>query len=123
MAASPSPRPAVCRYGVAELWHAELRHVGCLSLSLAGQRRAKFSPVSLAAGPAGGAAAPPRPVAGPRLLQATPPRYARDMAPVYARFATVVILDGSRLAAIAHRLKLLRRLDAREKRQRCAYQK
>jgi hypothetical protein len=44
-----------------------------------------------------------------RLLQATPPRYARDMAPVYARFAAAVILDGSRLAAIAHRLKLLRR--------------
>jgi DDE family transposase len=44
-----------------------------------------------------------------RLLQATPPRYAREMAPVYARFAAVVILDGSRLAAIAHRLKLLRR--------------
>jgi hypothetical protein len=41
------------------------------------------------------------------LLQATPPRYAREMAPVYARFAAVVILDGSRLAAIAHRLKLL----------------
>ena len=29
------------------------------------------------------------------------------MAPVAARFATIVILDGSRLAAIAHRLKLL----------------
>jgi len=44
-----------------------------------------------------------------RLLQATPPRYAREMAPVSARFAAVVILDGSRLAAIAHRLKLLQR--------------
>jgi len=42
-----------------------------------------------------------------RLLQATPPRYAREMAPVYARFAAVVILDDSRRAAIAHRLKLL----------------
>src|SRR2546426_6891381 len=38
---------------------------------------------------------------------ATPPRYAADMAPVAARFAALVILDGSRLAAIAHRLKLL----------------
>ena len=35
------------------------------------------------------------------------PRYAAEMAPVAARFATVVLLDGSRLAAIAHRLKLL----------------
>ena len=42
-----------------------------------------------------------------RLLRAAPPRYAADMAPVAARFATVVLLDGSRLAAIAHRLKLL----------------
>jgi hypothetical protein len=42
-----------------------------------------------------------------RLLQATPPRYAADMAAVTARFAAIVILDGSRLAAIAHRLKLL----------------
>src|SRR6266849_3880332 len=42
-----------------------------------------------------------------RLLRAAPPRYAADMAPVAARFAAVVILDGSRLAAIAHRLKLL----------------
>ena len=42
-----------------------------------------------------------------RLLTAVPPRYAAEMAPVRARFATVVILDGSRLAAIAHRLKLL----------------
>lgn len=42
-----------------------------------------------------------------RLIRAAPPRYAADMAPVTARFAAVVILDGSRLAAIAHRLKLL----------------
>jgi hypothetical protein len=42
-----------------------------------------------------------------RLIRAAPLRYAADMAPVTARFAAVVILDGSRLAAIAHRLKLL----------------
>jgi len=36
-----------------------------------------------------------------------PPRYAADLAPVFARFSAVVILDGSRLAAIARRLKLL----------------
>ena len=42
-----------------------------------------------------------------RLIQAAPPRYAAEMAPVAARFAAIVILDGSRLAAIAHRLKLL----------------
>ena len=42
-----------------------------------------------------------------RLLTAVPPRYAADLAPVRERFAAVVILDGSRLAAIAHRLKLL----------------
>jgi len=42
-----------------------------------------------------------------RLATAVPPRYAAEMAPVRARFATIVILDGSRLAAIAHRLKLL----------------
>ena len=42
-----------------------------------------------------------------RLLTAVPPRYAAPLAPVQARFATVVMLDGSRLAAIAHRLKLL----------------
>ena len=42
-----------------------------------------------------------------RLLDATPPRYAADLAPVYARFSAVVLFDGSRLAAIARRLKLL----------------
>jgi len=42
-----------------------------------------------------------------RLLTASPPRYASDVAPVQARFAAVVALDGSRLAAIARRLKLL----------------
>jgi len=30
-----------------------------------------------------------------------------EMAPVRARFVAIVILDGSRLAASAHRLKLL----------------
>ena len=42
-----------------------------------------------------------------RLVEAVPPRYAADLAPLYARFAAVVVLDGSRLAAIARRLKLL----------------
>jgi hypothetical protein len=42
-----------------------------------------------------------------RLVTAVPPRYAAEVAAVRARFATIVILDGSRLAAIAHRLKLL----------------
>jgi Transposase DDE domain len=42
-----------------------------------------------------------------RLADAVPPRYAPDLAPLYARFAAVVVLDGSRLAAIARRLKLL----------------
>jgi hypothetical protein len=42
-----------------------------------------------------------------RLLAATPPRYAQEFAPLQARFAAVVIVDGSRLAAVAHRLKLL----------------
>ena len=42
-----------------------------------------------------------------RLLAATPPRYAQEVAPLQARFAAVVVVDGSRLAAIAHRLKLL----------------
>ncbi len=41
-----------------------------------------------------------------RLVTAVSPRYAAEVAPVRARFATIVILDGSRLAAIAHRLKL-----------------
>jgi Transposase DDE domain len=42
-----------------------------------------------------------------RLVDAVPPRYAAEVAPLCQRFADVVILDGSRLAAIAHRLKLL----------------
>ena len=42
-----------------------------------------------------------------RLVSAVPPRYAAEMAPVRDRFAALVIVDGSRLAAIAHRLKLL----------------
>src|SRR5229473_8160153 len=42
-----------------------------------------------------------------RLVAAVPPRYAAEVAPVRARFTAIVILDGSRLAAIAHRLKLL----------------
>jgi hypothetical protein len=41
------------------------------------------------------------------LLTATPARYAPECAAVQARFAGVVVVDGSRLAAIAHRLKLL----------------
>jgi len=41
------------------------------------------------------------------LLTATPARYAQDLAELQARFAGVVVVDGSRLAAIAHRLKLL----------------
>lgn len=42
-----------------------------------------------------------------RLVDAVPPRYAADLAPLYTRFAAVVVLDGSRVAAIARRLKLL----------------
>ncbi len=42
-----------------------------------------------------------------RLLARVPPRYTAELAPVRQRFATVVVLDGSRLAAIARRLKLL----------------
>src|SRR5216683_1745854 len=42
-----------------------------------------------------------------RLITAVPPRYAAELAPVQARFGAVVVFDGSRLAAIAHRLKLL----------------
>src|SRR2546428_1587669 len=42
-----------------------------------------------------------------RLVTAVPPRYAAEVAPVRERFTALVILDGSRLAAIAHRLKLL----------------
>jgi hypothetical protein len=42
-----------------------------------------------------------------RLLAAGPPRYTADLAPVHARFAALVVFDGSRLAAIARRLKLV----------------
>ena len=42
-----------------------------------------------------------------RLVEAVPPRYAASVAPVRARFTDILLLDGSRLAAIAHRLKLL----------------
>ena len=42
-----------------------------------------------------------------RLLCAVPVRYAGDLAPLQARFAEICVVDGSRLAAIAHRLKLL----------------
>ncbi len=42
-----------------------------------------------------------------RLLRATPARYAQDLGALPARFAAVCVVDGSRLAAIAHRLKLL----------------
>lgn len=42
-----------------------------------------------------------------RLVAAVPPRYAADLGPVHNRFAAIVVIDGSRLAAIAHRLKLL----------------
>ena len=42
-----------------------------------------------------------------RVLTAVPPRYAAEMAEVQARFAALVVSDGSRLAAIARWLKLL----------------
>lgn len=42
-----------------------------------------------------------------RVVAAVPPRYAAPLAPVRERFADLVIIDGSRLAAIARRLKLL----------------
>jgi Transposase DDE domain len=42
-----------------------------------------------------------------RLVVAVPPRYAAGVAPVRAQFTDILLLDGSRLAAIAHRLKLL----------------
>lgn len=42
-----------------------------------------------------------------RLIEAVPPRYAAELAPVWPRFAAVVVFDGSRLEAIRHRLKLL----------------
>lgn len=42
-----------------------------------------------------------------RLLAAVPARYAPEFAALQACFAAVVVVDGSCLAAIAHRLKLL----------------
>lgn len=42
-----------------------------------------------------------------RLLAEVPLRYAAPLAPVRSRFTDILIVDGSRLAAIAHRLKLL----------------
>lgn len=42
------------------------------------------------------------------LLEHVPERYASAMAPVQACFSAIVMIDGSRLAAIAHRLKILR---------------
>jgi hypothetical protein len=42
-----------------------------------------------------------------RLLASIPARYAQDLGPLQQRFAGLCVLDGSRLAAIAHRLKLL----------------
>lgn len=42
-----------------------------------------------------------------RLLRAGPARYAAETAPLQTRFAGLCVVDGSRLAAIAHRLKLL----------------
>jgi hypothetical protein len=42
-----------------------------------------------------------------RVVSAVAPRYAAEVAPVRERFAALVVLDGSRLAAIAHRVKLL----------------
>lgn len=41
------------------------------------------------------------------LAADVPARYAAPVAPVQARFAAILLLDGSRLAAIARRLKLL----------------
>ena len=43
-----------------------------------------------------------------RLMAHVPDRYAAAMAPVQACFTAIVMIDGSRLAAIAHRLKILR---------------
>jgi hypothetical protein len=42
-----------------------------------------------------------------RLLTAVPPRYTGELTPVRERFAALVLIDGSRLSAIARRLKLL----------------
>jgi IS4 transposase len=43
-----------------------------------------------------------------RLVEHVPERYAAALAPVQACFTAIVMFDGSRLAAIAHRLKILR---------------
>lgn len=42
-----------------------------------------------------------------RLMAHVPERYATALAPVQACFTAIVMIDGSRLAAIAHRLKIL----------------
>jgi hypothetical protein len=42
-----------------------------------------------------------------RLVTTVAPRYAAELGSVHTRFAAIVVLDGSRLAAIARRLKLL----------------
>ncbi len=42
-----------------------------------------------------------------RLLAVSSARYAQALAPLQERFAAICIVDGSRLTAIAHRLKLL----------------
>ena len=42
-----------------------------------------------------------------QLLAAAPVRYRADLAALQARFAALCVVDGSSLAAIAHRLKLL----------------
>ena len=42
-----------------------------------------------------------------RLVRLRPPRYAPAVAAVQARFAAGVVVDGSGLAALAHRLKML----------------
>lgn len=42
-----------------------------------------------------------------RLLTTVPARYAADLGPLAARFPALCVVDGSRLGAIAHRLKLL----------------
>jgi len=42
-----------------------------------------------------------------RVLDLTPRRYAAPTAAIQTRFAAIVLIDGSRLDAIAHRLKIL----------------
>jgi hypothetical protein len=41
-----------------------------------------------------------------KVLQAEPPAYARDLAPLEARFSGIWVVDGSMLDAVAHRLKV-----------------